>query len=161
MMAQMEKKARGSCKTAVPQKIDDFDASSQDQQAGPCRADETMPEWAGEEAQREMAPKGRFYGAHEFCNCLDRWDLTHLAEKICNRNVRCYIGNRDMRVGTGACFEFISTLSDTAFEQKISSSPIELIIGPSIGHKGHGTSPEVFRQGAAWMEKKLLGEGNG
>jgi len=58
----------------VPQKIDDFDASFQGQHAGPegiwgC-ADETMPEWAGEEVQREMATKGRFYGAHEFYNCL-------------------------------------------------------------------------------------------
>src|SRR5271156_5322663 len=61
---------RGSCKTTVPQKIDDFDASFQGQQAGPSRADETMPEWAGEEARRKLAPKGRFYGAHEFCKCL-------------------------------------------------------------------------------------------
>ena len=30
-----------------------------------------MPEWAGEAARRELAPKGRFYGAHEFCNCLN------------------------------------------------------------------------------------------
>ena len=65
---------RGNCKAAAPQKIDDFDASSQDQQAGPegvrgC-ADKAMPEWAGEEAQQKMASKGRFYGAHEFCNCL-------------------------------------------------------------------------------------------
>jgi rfaE bifunctional protein nucleotidyltransferase chain/domain len=55
---------RGNCKAAAPQKIDDFDASSQDQQAGPegvrgC-ADETMPEWAGEEARRKVATKGRF-----------------------------------------------------------------------------------------------------
>jgi 16S rRNA (cytosine967-C5)-methyltransferase len=67
-------KKGGSCKTTVPQKIDDFDASSQGQHAGPVGvrgcADETMPEWAGEEARRELAPKGRFYGAHEFCNYL-------------------------------------------------------------------------------------------
>ena len=109
-----------------------------------------------------FAPLTRLANVQEFENLdVDRWDLTHLAEKICNRNVRCYIGNRDMRVGTRACFEFISALANTAFEQRISSSPIELIIGPSIGHKGHGTSPEVFRQGAAWLEKKLLGESNG
>ena len=55
---------RGSCKTAAGQKIDDFDASSQGQQAGPCCTDET--------ARRELSPKGRFYGVHEFCNCLER-----------------------------------------------------------------------------------------
>ena len=70
--------ARGSCKTTVPQKIDDFDANFQGQQTGPCRADETMPEWAGETARREMASKGRFYGAHEFCNCL----LSRFQKKI-------------------------------------------------------------------------------
>jgi hypothetical protein len=75
--------SRGSCKTTVPQKIDDFDASSQGQHAGPCRADETMPEWAGEEARRDLAPKGRFYGAHEFCNCLSRVaDACWMEEKI-------------------------------------------------------------------------------
>ncbi len=67
---------RGSCKTTVPQKIDDFDANSQGQQTGSegarGRADETMPEWAGEEARRELALKGRFSGAHEFCNCLGK-----------------------------------------------------------------------------------------
>ncbi len=66
---------RGNCKTAAPQKIDDFDASFQGQQAGPWRADETMPGWAGEEAQRKMATKGRFYGAHEFYNCLDKDEI--------------------------------------------------------------------------------------
>ena len=66
--------SRGNCKTTVPQKIDDFVASSQGQLAGLCRVDENMPEWAGEASKtttwREMAAKGRFYGAHEFCNCL-------------------------------------------------------------------------------------------
>ena len=31
----------------------------------PGHADETMPEWAGEEAWRELAPKGQFYEAYE------------------------------------------------------------------------------------------------
>src|SRR5579872_3530536 len=61
---------RGNCKTTMPQNIDHFDASFQGQQAGPCRADETMPGWAGEEARRELAPKGRYYGAQELSNCL-------------------------------------------------------------------------------------------
>ena len=61
----------------MPQKIDDFDASSQVQLAGLGRVDENMPEWAGEETRREMASKGRFYGAHEFCNCLLTYKLTN------------------------------------------------------------------------------------
>jgi esterase FrsA len=109
-----------------------------------------------------FAPLTRLQNAQEFKDLnVEKWDLTHLAGKLYNRNVRFYIGNRDTRVGTESCFQFISELSAKAFEHKINSAPIELIIGPSIGHKGHGTSPEVFRQGAAWLEKKLLGEDNG
>jgi esterase FrsA len=106
-----------------------------------------------------FAPLTRLQTVEEFEHLdVDRWDLTHLVKKLHNRAVRFYIGNRDTRVGTVGCFQFISALSESAFEHRISSSPIELIVGPSIGHKGHGTSPQVFRKGAAWLEKKLLGE---
>jgi esterase FrsA len=64
-------------------------------------------------------------------------------------------------VGTESCFQFISELSETAYQQKISSSPIELIIGPSMGHKGHGTPPEVFKDGAAWIRRKLVEDSHG
>jgi len=65
-------KYRGSCKTPAFQKIDDFDANSQSQQAGSYRADEIIPERVGEEARGELAPKGRFSGRREFCNYLYR-----------------------------------------------------------------------------------------
>ncbi|HEX2579372.1 MAG TPA: alpha/beta hydrolase [Rhabdochlamydiaceae bacterium] len=106
-----------------------------------------------------FAPLTRLADVEEFQHLeTARWDLTRLADKIYNRNIRFYIGNRDTRVGTAGCYQCISTLANTAYDNQISSSPIELLIGPSIGHKGHGTSPEIFRQGAAWLEKKLLGE---
>jgi RHS repeat-associated protein len=63
-------KYRGNCKTTVPQKIDDFGANSQGQLAGLGRADEALPRRASEEARRELASKGRFSEAHEFCNYL-------------------------------------------------------------------------------------------
>ncbi len=106
-----------------------------------------------------FAPLTRLENVKEFQDLnVQRWDLSHLADKLYNRTVRFYIGNRDKRVGTESCFHFISKLAETAFEHRISSSPIELIIGPSMGHKGHGTSPEVFRQGTSWLAKKLLGD---
>ncbi|HUD01306.1 MAG TPA: alpha/beta hydrolase [Rhabdochlamydiaceae bacterium] len=109
-----------------------------------------------------FAPLTRLENAKEFKDLdVEKWDLSRLTSKLYNRAVRFYIGNRDKRVRTDSCFQFISTLADTAFEHKISSSPIELIIGPSIGHKGHGTSSEVFRHGASWLEKKLLGGAHG
>jgi len=105
-----------------------------------------------------FAPLSRLETVQEFQNIdVGRWDLIHLADKLFNRSIRFYIGNRDTRVGTEGCCQLIPALANAAYENKISSSPIELIIGPSIGHKGHGTSPEIFRQGAAWMEKKLHG----
>jgi hypothetical protein len=88
---------------------------------------------------------------------VESWNLSHLKDQLYNRTIRCYIGNHDTRVGTWACFEFISDLAEAAYQHKISSSPIEFIIGPSIGHKGHGTAPEVFKEGAVWLRHKLLG----
>lgn len=106
-----------------------------------------------------FAPLTRLENAEEFQDLhVERWNLSHLAEKLYNRTMRFFIGNRDKKVGTENCFQFISDLAETAFQHKISSSPIELIIGPSIGHKGHGTSPQVFREGVSWLEKKLLGD---
>jgi len=106
-----------------------------------------------------FAPLTRLADVEEFQHLeTSRWDVAHLADKIYDRNIRFYIGNRDIRVGTASCFQSISALANTAYDHQISSPPIELVITPSIGHKGHGTSPEIFRQGAAWMENKLLRE---
>lgn len=85
----------------------------------------------------------------------DQWDLIHLSDQLYNRTVRCYIGNRDTRVGTAACFEWISNLAEVAYQRHLSTSPIELIIRSSIGHQGHGTSPAIFQQGAAWLSSRL------
>jgi esterase FrsA len=79
------------------------------------------------------------------------WDLTHLSEKLYNKTVRCYIGNHDTRVGTENCCQFITKLAKTAYHHGIRSSPIELVISPSIGRFGHGTSPETFRHGTNWL----------
>ena len=64
---------RGNCKTSGLRKIDDFEANSQDQHVGPCRADDIILENVGEEARREVASKGRFCDGREFCNCLFKY----------------------------------------------------------------------------------------
>lgn len=81
--------------------------------------------------------------------------LEHLAEKLSDRNVRFYIGNLDTRVGTRRCFDCTQTWSQTALSQGIRSPKIELIISPSIGRDGHGTSKEVFHHGAQWIAEQL------
>jgi pimeloyl-ACP methyl ester carboxylesterase len=86
---------------------------------------------------------------------IESLNLKHLIEKLTHRTLRFYIGNLDKRVGTRHCFEFIEKLADAALKHKIRSPQVELIITPSIGHQGHGTSKEVFHQGAQWIAEKL------
>lgn len=87
---------------------------------------------------------------------IERLDLVHLSSKLWDRKIRFYMGNRDILVHTEYCFQFINKLANAAFENGIRSSPIELIIGPSIGYKGHGTSPETFSNGTSWIASQLL-----
>ena len=83
-------------------------------------------------------------------------DLIHLVDKLHHVNLRFYIGNRDLRVGTTNCYSFIEALTNSCFEAKIRSPQVELIIGPSVGHQGHGTAPDVFENGATWIKQSLL-----
>jgi len=82
-------------------------------------------------------------------------ELSHLVPHLSNRHLRFYIGNHDTRVGTEHCFHFFSSLVEDAYRKKIRTSPLELIIGPSVGHQGHGTLPPVFRAGAQWLAEQL------
>lgn len=82
--------------------------------------------------------------------------LKHLSHQLVEKSLRFYIGNHDTRVNTEACFEFIKIVADTAFNRGIRSPTVELIIYPSIGHKGHGTPPEIFQEGAKWLKTQLL-----
>jgi len=81
--------------------------------------------------------------------------IEHLAEQLCMKTIRFYIGNRDQRVGTNACYCCIETLVETAYQNGQRAAPIELMITPSIGHKGHGTAPHIFHEGAKWLKMKL------
>lgn len=85
-------------------------------------------------------------------------DLKHLSPQLFDRHIRFYIGNLDTRVNTRFCFDLIELLSQTAQNHKLRSPRIELMITPSIGHQGHGTSTPIFHQGAQWIAEKLLSE---
>ena len=107
------------------------------------------------------APVTRLSFAKEFSeireeNAVTALNLENLTPQLYNRKVRFYIGNCDVRVSTQHCFSFIQHLARTAKENRISSSPIELFIGPSIGFQGHGTAPEVFQKGVDWIKQELL-----
>lgn len=78
-----------------------------------------------------------------------------IIKSISNRKIRFYIGNHDTLVGTDKCCALIQELAKSAYTSGLRSSPIELIIGPSIGRLGHGTSSPTFQNGAAWMRSAL------
>jgi esterase FrsA len=79
-------------------------------------------------------------------------------EKLFSRHIRFYIGNHDHRVSTKIAFDFLEDLTELAFEKKIRSAPIEMIMTPSIGLLGHGTPKSSFQEGALWLARQLLQE---
>ena len=82
---------------------------------------------------------------HPLVKALDAFALAPL---LADRRIRFYIGNKDTRTDTHSCYEFAMHLVQTS---SLRSPQIELIMSPSIGQMGHGTSPEIFRQGAEWL----------
>ncbi len=86
---------------------------------------------------------------HKIVNQLD---LSNLSQKLVDRHCRFYIGNRDTRVDTRSCFDFSMSIVDAAERR---SPQVECLITPSIGKDGHGTTPEIFHEGAAWIAQCL------
>lgn len=82
-------------------------------------------------------------------------NLTNLIDALADRTIRFSIGNLDTRVGTRHCFDLTQELVHAAAEKKIRSAPIELHITPSIGYQGHGTTKEIFHQGAHFLAHQL------
>ncbi|VHO03886.1 hypothetical protein [Candidatus Rhabdochlamydia sp. T3358] len=107
-----------------------------------------IPYWLG------FAPLTKLSYLQGFSDLVS-WDLMHIVDLLSVKKIRCYIGNRDIRVGTRNCFDLIEALVETAYQKRSLSPPIELRILPSIGHHGHGTAKETFHHGAKWIAKQL------
>ncbi len=86
---------------------------------------------------------------------VNNLSLYRLQDALCLKKHRIYMGNRDTRVGTDACYKWVRTLVETAYEKRIRSPHIELILKPSIGHQGHGTHKESFEEGAQWLLRQI------
>lgn len=104
-----------------------------------------------------FAPLTRLCYIREFQHLLEHpipngLDLLHLAERLGDRHIKLYIGNEDTQVGTRECFDFLEALVN---QKKQRDSHAELLIYPSIGRMGHGTPPEIFKQGALWLLQSL------
>jgi pimeloyl-ACP methyl ester carboxylesterase len=103
-----------------------------------------------------FAPLTRLGVLEEFQRMVQHpLDLILLAEKLAGKRIRFYIGNRDQRVGTRDCMECILAFTEASYLGGERSPPVELIVSPSIGHKGHGTGRSIFEDGAQWMKVKV------
>lgn len=87
---------------------------------------------------------------------VDHFALKNHYSNLMNKKVRCYIGNRDMRVQTAAAYQFTESLADFAYHQRIRSPSAELFIVPSVGQHGHGTLKPTFEEGASWLKKQIV-----
>lgn len=87
---------------------------------------------------------------------FEELNLIHLAKDLLHKKIRFYIGNHDERVKTDYCYALIRTLAELSFAQNSRPHAFELRIAPSIGYKGHGTSKEIFVEGANWIKEALL-----
>lgn len=81
-------------------------------------------------------------------------NLETLIPKLMHCYTKFYIGNRDTRVGTANCYHFIQQLTEKHYQDGTHTPPVELMIYPSVGHRGHGTPPYIFRDGINWLKKK-------
>ncbi len=81
--------------------------------------------------------------------------LENYIDQLIDRKVWFSIGNLDTRVGTKSAFDFIEKLAQKNQSEGKRSPMVELTIKPSIGYKGHGTSPETFKMGADWLLKQF------
>lgn len=107
------------------------------------------------------APLTNLTALEEFKECenhplVKKLSLIQLVDKLMHKKIRFYIGNRDTRVSTDECFAFIRAAAEYSYRQSHRPPPIELIVSASIGHKGHGTSPHIFKEGIEWLKKALF-----
>lgn len=86
---------------------------------------------------------------------IEAVNLIHLIDRLTHVRLRFYIGNRDKRVSTDACYAFIRALTEKMYAGGMRSPAVELTIYPSIGFKGHGTPPAIFQAGAEWLKAQL------
>jgi predicted esterase len=82
-------------------------------------------------------------------------DLHALVPRLTRTPIRFYIGNRDLRVSTDACYAFIREVAEAGYADGVRSPMAELFITRSIGHQGHGTPQASFHGGAEWILEQL------
>lgn len=78
-------------------------------------------------------------------------DCSRWVERMTTLALKVWIGNLDQRVGVLPSFEWVESLAQAQQRSGQRVCRSELVIRPSIGHMGHGTSPEAFQEGVQWL----------
>ena len=102
-----------------------------------------------------FSPAAKLLELNGFPEAAKEYDLVHLIPRLVKTKIKFYIGNHDIRVGTSSAFEFCKSLADYKFQNGERSPGVEFSMYPSIGHKGHGTPPAIFTEGAEWAKSIL------
>lgn len=82
----------------------------------------------------------------------EKYALKHLADQFIGKKIRFYVGNRDERISTDACYHFIRAVVEANYANGKRSAPVELMISPSQGKHGHGTAAHIFKEGMEWLK---------
>ncbi len=102
-----------------------------------------------------FAPATKLTELGGFPSDASRYDLIRLVPALSKIKLKFFIGNHDIRVGTAGAFEFCEALAKEKFSKGERSPQVEFSMYPSIGHKGHGTPPHIFMEGALWLLNSL------
>jgi hypothetical protein len=106
-----------------------------------------------------FAPLTRLNEVDDFAEApssISEKNLDHLTSKLLHlKALRFYIGNRDLKVSTDACYDFIKKFAEEAHEKRARECQVELVVTNSIGYKGHGTAPHIFEEGSRWLASQL------
>ena len=82
----------------------------------------------------------------------ERLSTFSLIPKLLGKNIHFFVGHNDTSIGT----ENVISLTTKIIEENESKNPnIFLKIYPSIGRNGHGTTDNIFTEGAKWMKSIL------
>lgn len=84
---------------------------------------------------------------------VQSWNLSSYLDQLVGKKFYFSIGNRDQRVDTHTCFGFFEELVNISYQKGLRTPPVEMVLTPSIGFKGHGTSPSAFKSGIDWLKK--------
>ena len=83
------------------------------------------------------------------------YDIKNLQKELASKPLKYYIGNYDRAVNTATCIQTIEAIRTYAIEYMEKHPQCELTLHPSLGHRGHGTAPEIFQSGTEWALNKL------